>query len=240
MHSSLEGDGSRVSGVGQELPRALEPYLERALPDLENVPRRVRIRQDGQMWLKPGARPKHFTAVQEYGVDQVAFVWRARFKIAGFATLRVVDRFRRGQGSLEARLFGSIPLTSEKGPAVSEGQAFRYLGELPWVPQAFLANHEIEFKELDARHVEAATDAGGTRVALTIELSEDGDVTGVSAEARPRLEDKGKPTPWSGSFADYAELSGVRLPTKAEVRWDLPEGPFTYWSGEITGLDLIH
>jgi hypothetical protein len=222
-----------------ELPAALEPFVERALPDLENVPRRVRIQQVGEMWLKPGASPKRFTATQEYAVDRVAFVWRASFKIAGFATLRVVDRFRRGQGSLESRLFGSIPLTREKGPAVSEGQAFRYLGELPWVPQAFLANHDIEFSEIDPRHVEAATQAGGTRVALTIELAEDGDIAGVSAEARPRLEDKGTPTPWSGSFRDYAELSGVRLPTKAEVRWDLPEGPFTYWSGEITALELI-
>jgi hypothetical protein len=222
-----------------ELPAALEPYVERALPDLEKMPRRVRIRQVGEMWLKPGARPKSFSAVQEYAVDNVAFIWRARFKIAGFATLRVVDRFRRGEGSLESRLFGSIPLTREKGPAVSEGQAFRYLGELPWVPQAFLANHDVDFTELDARHVEASTEAGGTRVALTIELGEDGDITGVSAAARPRLEDNGTPTPWSGSFSDYAELSGVRLPKKAEVRWDLPDGPFTYWSGEITGLELI-
>ena len=227
------------SSLESELPAALEPFIERALPDLESVPRRVRTRQVGQMWLKPGARPKHFTAVQEYAVDRVAFVWRASFKIAGFATLRVVDRFRRGQGSLEARLFGSIPLTREKGPAVSEGQAFRYLGELPWVPQAFLANHDIELHELDAQHVEAATGAGGNRVALTIELNEDGDIAGVSADARPRLEDKGKPTPWSGSFSDYAELSGIRLPTKAEVRWDLPQGPFTYWSGEIKELELI-
>jgi hypothetical protein len=229
----------KPNSLESELPAALEPYVERALPDLDNVPRRVRIRQVGEMWLKPGAKPKRFTAVQEYAVDNIAFVWRARFKIAGFATLKVVDRFRRGQGSLESRLFGSIPLTREKGPAVSEGQAFRYLGELPWVPQAFLANHEIEFKEIDAAHVEAATDAGGTRVALTIELGESGDITGVSAAARPRLEDKGKPTPWSGSFSDYTELSGVRLPRKAEVRWDLPEGPFTYWSGEIQALELI-
>jgi hypothetical protein len=229
----------RPSSLESELPAALEPYIERALQDLDNVPRRIRTRQVGQMWLKPGSKPKRFTAVQEYAVDRVAFVWRASFKIAGFATLRVVDRFRRGQGTLESRLFGSIPLTREKGPAVAEGQAFRYLGELPWVPQAFLANHEIDFTEVDARHIEAATGAGGTRVALTIELGDDGDITGVSAAARPRLEDKGTPTPWSGSFSDYADLSGIRLPTKAEVRWDLPEGPFTYWSGEITGLELL-
>ena len=64
-------------------------------------------------------------------------------------------------------------------------------------------------------------------------------MVGVSADARPRLEDKGKPTPWAGSFSDYAELGGIRLPTKAEVRWELEDGPFTYWRGEITAVEPI-
>jgi hypothetical protein len=37
------------------------------------------------------------------------------------------------------------------------------------------------------------------------------------------------PTPWGGRFSDYRELGGIRVPTRAEVRWELPEGPFTYW-----------
>ncbi len=225
--------------MSEELPAALEPYILRALTDHESVPRRVRIEQAGEMWLKPGARARRFTAVQEYAVDRVAFVWRARFTIAGFVPLRVIDRYRRGEGSLESRLFGSIRLTRERGQDVAEGQAFRYLGELPWVPHALLGNHEIDLRELDPRTVEAATQVGETRVALKLELNDEGDVAGVSADARPRLEDKGRPTPWAGSFSDYAELGGIRLPTKAEVRWELADGPFTYWRGEITAVEPI-
>jgi Family of unknown function (DUF6544) len=215
----------------------LEGYLERALGD-SPAPRGIRLRQTGQMWLKPGARPKRFSAVQEYVVEHVAFRWRARFAIAGVFPLRVVDRYsRRAGGSLQARLFGAIPLTHESGPSVAAGQALRYLAELPWVPHALLANDELELRELDDSAVEAATQVGGARVAVRLGL--DGDRVTEASAIRPRLEDNGRPTPWSGAFESYREVGGLSIPTKAEVRWDLPDGPFTYWSGEITGLEQI-
>ena len=31
----------------------------------------------------------------------------------------------------------------------------------------------------------------------------------------------------------YRELGGMRMPTLAEVYWDLPEGRHTYWRGEV-------
>jgi hypothetical protein len=189
------------------------------------------------MWLRPGARPRRFTAEQQYVVARVAFVWRARFTIAGFAPLRVVDRLGSGQGSLEARLFGSIPLTRESGDQVTEGQVLRYLAELPWVPHALTANPEIELIVVGPRAVEAATRIGPRRAAVRLELNET-EIVAASA-TRPRLEDNGKPTSWTGTFGDYRELGGLRIPTKAEARWELPDGPFTYWQGEITHAEQI-
>ena len=72
-------------------------------------------------------------------------------------------------------------------------------------------------------------------MALKLELDDDGDVMGASADARPRLEDKGRPTPWAGSFE---RLRGVgRDPAAHESRGALgaADGPFTYWRGGSTG-----
>jgi len=33
-------------------------------------------------------------------------------------------------------------------------------------------------------------------------------------------------------------LGGVRVPTRAEVRWDLPDEPFVYFRGQLTELAL--
>jgi hypothetical protein len=33
-------------------------------------------------------------------------------------------------------------------------------------------------------------------------------------------------------------VGGVRIPTHGEVWWELPNGPFTYWRGTITSVQL--
>jgi hypothetical protein len=37
-------------------------------------------------------------------------------------------------------------------------------------------------------------------------------------------------------FGDYVKLGGISVPGGAEVSWELPEGPFTYWRGEVASL----
>jgi hypothetical protein len=62
----------------------------------------------------------------------------------------------------------------------------------------------------------------------------------VRTEAkRPCAEAGGEILPWTCTFADYTAFGDVTVPRYGEVRWDLPEGPFTYWRGAITGVELI-
>jgi hypothetical protein len=173
--------------------------------------------QAGEMVRKPGGHPLPFTAVEEFAVEEVAFSWRARFPILPLVSMRVLDGYAAGEGRLEARLFG-LPLMRFGGPETSEGEAIRYLSELPWVPHAMLANRELEWSEIDARTVEVATRVGSGRVAFRIEFDPSGDIVGGSAE-RPRTEGKKVVrTPWAGTFGDYALVGGVRIPTYGEVR----------------------
>jgi hypothetical protein len=177
-----------------------------------------------------------FRAEQRLAVREVAFRWRARFPLLGPLALGVVDRCEAGEGALEVRL--GVPLSRDRGPEVALGQALRYLAELPWVPHAIGANPALEWRELDAG-VEVATGVGAERAALTMEIDGAGDVLAVRCDARPRKEGRGfVARPWSGTYADHAELGGVRIPTRAEVRWELPEGPFVYWRGTVTALAL--
>lgn len=226
-------------GSGAEVPELVTRYLERALPAGDSFPREVRVTQMGEMWQKPGGRPLRFTAVEEFAVEEVAFSWRARFRLAPLASLRVLDRYGDGEGLLEARLFGIVPVMRARGQETAEGEAMRYLAELAWVPQAMRANRQLEWRELDTRTVEVATSVGLTRVAVLLEFDAAGDIVGAFAEGRPRLEGKVTVrTAWGGAFADYDVVGGIRLPTRAAVRWELAEGPFTYWRARITSLEL--
>jgi hypothetical protein len=213
-------------------PPAVRRYVDRA--NAVEPAQQVRVTQVGEMWLKPGGRALSFEAVEDFAVAEVAFEWRARFRF-----LRVVDRFAAGEGLLEARFLGLIPVMRQTGTELAVGEALRYLAELVWAPHAMVANPSLEWRELDERHVEVATQIGSTRAAVRLELDEAGDVVGARVDDRPRAEGKTiVRRPWSGTFGEYAVVDGIRLPTHGEVRWELPEGPFTYWRGTIRSVEL--
>jgi len=190
------------------------------------------------MQLKPG-RWTSFVATQEGAVERVEFSWRARFRVAPLISMKVVDWYRAGGGGLTARLWGLIPMMRGGGPEFAKGEAMRYLAELPWNPFAFVANRQLGWRELDEQAVDASTRVGAAAVAVRLHFDADGDIVGSSADSRPRMVGKRTiDTPFSGRFADYREIGGVRVPTRAVVAWELPEGPFPYFRGRITDLEL--
>jgi hypothetical protein len=228
-----------MNGLAAALPRLVRAYVERALPPHAPTPETVRVTQAGEMWLKPGGGARPFTAVQDYAVRDVAFSWRASFPLAPLLSLRVLDRYTTGVGALEGRVLGLVPVMRQSGPETSLGEALRYLAELVWMPQAMGANSQLEWRELDERSVEVATRSAPARAAVTLQFDAAGDVASARCEDRPyRQGTSFVPRPWAGTFSEYGTLGGVRLPTRGEVRWELPEGPFTYWRGTITSLEL--
>ena len=126
-----------------------------------------------------------------------------------------------------------------RGDAVTKGEAARYLAELPWAAAAMTHNHELHWREVDERTVEVATSVAGQRLAVLLRFDDAGDVVAASCDDRPSAVGTSSiETPWIGEFSNYAVLGGVRVPTRAEVRWDLPDGPFVYFRGQLTELAL--
>lgn len=220
-------------------PAAADRFLARTGADGAPAAGGVRIHQRGRMWTRPGGRPLAFEAVQEISATRVAFRWRARVGLGPLRPLAVVDAYDGGAGHLEGRLAG-VRLFRSDGPDVDRGEAMRYLAELAWVPQAVRANPAITWTELEPAEAEVATPTAGGRAAVRLRLAPDGDVLGAAAPDRPRAEGgRAVPTPWRGTFSDHGELGGLRVPRRAEVAWELPGGPFTYWRAEVTALALI-
>ena len=218
------------------LPALIRDYADRAVPDRLRSARSVRIRQVGEMLLKPGASPRRFEATEEFATRRVAFAWRARFPLLGPLALHVTDRYDGEDGLLEVRLLG-IPVQRRRGPELARGEAFRYLAEIAWAPQAILANPQLEWRELDERGVEVAARVRGERIAVRLIFNEAGEIARTEAE-RPRAEAENAVTPWIGTFGDYRYFDGARLPTHGEVAWELPDGLFTYWRATIISFEV--
>lgn len=220
-----------------ELPSVVRAAAARA-EITGSAPRQVRVKQEGQMWLKPGGRGLRFRATEAFAVDRVAFAWQARFPLLGPLALRVVDGYAGGDGTLEVRLLG-LPLQRQRGPEVVAGEALRYLAELAWAPHALTANRELEWRELGDRRAEVATTVAGERLNVTVEFDADAQIVAVSsADRRRKVGNTWVATPWGGRFGDHRMLGGIRVPSWGEAYWELPER-YVYWRGTVTGVELL-
>lgn len=214
------------------LPPPVRQYVERALPDGAGAASSVRITQEGTMWMKPGARGRRFTATEHFEIDRVAFSWRARFPVLGPLALEVVDGYDAGLGLLELRVLG-LRVSRRAGPELGPGESQRYLAELPWAPQALARNPELEWGEPGDGLVEVACRVAEGRPAVTFRFDEAGDIVHVSALRRRQVGKSWEETPWGGDFHDYETLGGARIPTAAEVYWDVGGDRLVYWRGKV-------
>lgn len=87
--------------------------------------------------------------------------------------------------------------------------------------------------------VQVATAARTSRVEVRFDFDGTGDIVGSSMPGRPRQVGRASvKMPWRGEFADYTTFGGVRIPRHGEVRWELSEGPFTYWEGRMIRVEV--
>ena len=217
----------------------LERVRSFAMPDGPVECRGTWMRQEGEMRFAPDRPWLPFKAEQWFEGDGIDFRWRASVRMAPLVHACVVDSFERGSGSLTARLFGIIPVAKARGPETDIGEALRGLAELPWRPFAFREGPSFAWKAT-ADKLCVAYDDGKTRATVEFDVDEEGRGLRVFAANRPRIVGEAVVnTDWSGAVSDYKVFDGMRVPSRAEVAWHLPEGPFTYWRGRVTDFKAV-
>jgi hypothetical protein len=190
-----------------------------------------RIEQRGEMRLKPDDVWRPFRATQVYSVAEPQFVWHARM-----GAFRVVDSLVAGRGRLEARLLGVVPVAKSGDDDTTGAQLLRYLAEIVWVPGAIAGNSAVTWQQVDEKTALGRIEHRGTPLALRFTFDADGDIIAVDGARTYGSGSERQQAPWRGRFSDYREIGGVRIPSRAEVRWQLDGGPFDYWRATITDL----
>ena len=218
------------------LPPMVADFARRSGAEPGPELRAATFAQDGELRLKQGGRFRPTVAWQVVSLGRAGFLWDARQSFGPVQVLRVVDAFVGGEGLLDARLFGSVPVARLSGRDLSLGEAFRYLAELPWAPDAILGNPDLVWRVTgpDTAEVRLATQGGVARV--TFRFDERGDITGMEAKGRPARDGSGRMTrlDWQGRFADYRQIGPRRLPEYGEVGYVWPgTGYEPYFRGRI-------
>lgn len=232
----IEESEAAETGEFDRLPALLRQYVERSGLSPGESFRSTRIRQEGEIKLGEDAEWQSFTATQWFSVGRPAFVWKPSMPMP-VGSVKGVDRLDRDGGRLEMRIFGAIPVANESGPDILKAQLLRYLAELAWVPPAMVANEQISWEQTDPRTLRATASIGDASAEIDVHFDTKGDIVEVESEGRPRDEDgETVERPWGGTFSEYREFDGIRVPTRAEVYWDLPDGRFTYFRARVTNF----
>lgn len=234
-------DGPVTRDVEDRLPTLVADFARRAGAVPGAGLRVATFAQDGELRLRKGGRFARTVAWQVVALGRAGFLWDARQSLGPVELLRVIDAYVGAEGVLDARLFGSLPVARMSGRELALGEAFRYLAELPWAPDAILGNPDLVWRVTGPGAVEVrlATQAGTARVSFRFDAA--GDIVGMEASGRPARDISGKATTldWRGTFGDYRDIGPRRLPEYGEVGYVWPDtGYEPYFRGRIRDYHL--
>ena len=218
------------------LPGPVKRYFRTVLREGQPIVTRARLTWEGDFLMREaenGWRP--FRATQYYVTRRPGFLWDARIQMAPGLAVRVHDAYIAGAGTLRGEVLGLVQVAHLGGtPEMAEGELLRYLAEAVWFPTALLPSQGVQWAPIDGSSARATLTDGDTTVSLDFHFNAAGEITSTFAASRPReINGEMRPTPWAGSYADYAERDGMRVPARGEVAWHLEDHRLPYWRGRV-------
>jgi len=236
------GQGPSVQDQTEKLPDLVRDYAHRAGGQVAAGQLALILTQKADLRMKRGGLFKGFQAHQIVALGEPGFAWHARRGFGPLTWLRVVDVFVGGEGSLEARLLGALTVARANGVETTLGEAFRYLAELPWAPDAMLGNPQLHWRQTAEREVEVKMNTRVGTARVTFQFDPTGDIIAMEARDRPATDPAGRPVryDWRGRFGDYRQVGDRRLPAYGEVGYAYPDGYEVYFRGRITDCRLTN
>ena len=199
----------------------------------------VRIAEQGEMRMSPEARWIPFTAEQTIEARRSSFRWEARLRSGRLTPVTVTDAFEDGHGYLAVKAAGLIPLKKVTGVDADRGELQRYLASTMFCPPALVNHPSLEWNAVGPLILGMRDRNDPTGATVDLEITLEGRPVTCRAE-RPRLVGKQSVlTPWRGSYLEFREWEGLRVASRLEVSWQLPEGPFTYFRSELTSFAIL-
>ncbi len=225
------------------LPRPVQRYFRIVLNDGQAKISSVRVEQFGffDMGLGSGASPKEswkpFRATQDVSTWRLGFIWDARIHIAPGIAAHVCDAYVAGEGILFARLLGFFKVAEFRGtPEAAEGELMRFFAEAAWYPTMLLPGEHVHWEGIDERSAKATFTDGACTFTGDFHFDDQGLIESIKMDRLRLVSGDTVRTPWIGRFDQYEQHSGMVVPVRGEVFWELPDGLRSYWRGRLSNL----
>lgn len=217
----------------EQLPSPVARNLRRAGVLGNPIPRRVRLRQRGEILLRERWLP--FTADEVYTLDPPAFEWTAGIKRAGLPLARAKDSLAGGRGRMHVRLLNLFTVVDATGPEMDQGSLLRWLNETMWFPHVW-ATDVITWQPIDDVSAVGRVSVGGTTVEAEFRFDGEGRLLDFRAD-RHRIDGEvAALTPWRTPIAGHGRFAGIEVPNRGSALWELEPGDLEYIRLQITDI----
>ncbi|HPH68249.1 MAG TPA: hypothetical protein PLF40_20970 [Kofleriaceae bacterium] len=214
------------------LPAPVERYRQMAVGTRSPV-QSLRMTHGGSFTLSPTSRARPIEGKQLFTADPPGFVWTGRVHMAPGLWIDARDMIVDGHGSMRVLLDDAVTLADAHGPKLDSGAALRLLAEMAWYPIAFFDARSVTWTAIDDEHARATLHVGGCNVSCIFTFGPDGlprAMSGLREYAQGGL------LPWSGTYRDWRDIDGMRVPFEVDVTWQLDSGPYTYAHWQIKSI----
>lgn len=218
------------------LPEPVRRYLCYAIPAGAPAIRTVHLRHDGFFRLKPNSPWLPIHGEQYFTVGRPGFVWNATVRMKPFFWIQARDRLYEGRGNMLVKVGSTFTVADASGPEIDQGSSLRWLAETAWFPYA-LVSEAVHWDALDANSARATLVQDGLPVVATFEFDDEGKPKLLRASRYfANGDEPARLLPWYGRYLEYREFGGFRVPSYAEVSWQLREGEFSYARFRVTDI----
>ena len=220
----------------KSLPATVQKYFKNVLPDGQLFIKTSRLEQNGKLKISPKSENwSAFKASQIISEDKVSFLWDAKINIVPLLYVRVIDSLVNGIGAGRVYLMSVLPIGSDENKLeLNSGALYRYLAEAVWHPTALLPQSGVTWESVSEKKAIAHFAKFNISISLAFIFNSNNEIIGVYTKDRyGKFGDKYIKYPWEGHFSDYKEFDGIKIPTKGEVGWHLPNGWWLFWKGNI-------
>ncbi|MCG8418038.1 MAG: hypothetical protein MJE77_08870 [Proteobacteria bacterium] len=197
------------------LPESARRYLTHAIAPGTPLSSAVRLSMTGA--IKLGNDWHAFDAEQVICWDR-GMIWRARVKMGHF-TVKGSDRIVDGEGAMDWRIFGLIPVMRADGPDITRSAMGRLEIESVWVP-AVLLDQSVEWTAPDEQRADATIALADDRVEVHLDIEKSGQLRSA------RLARWGNPeggefhrVDFGGWLQRETSFGGYTIPTQLRVGW---------------------
>jgi hypothetical protein len=207
--------------VVADLPDAAQRYLEHAIAPDTRLASAVRLRMHGQIKL---SRWLPFKAEQVIARSR-GMIWRATVRLYGLP-ISGFDRLVDGEGSMQWKLLGLVPVMRASGANVTRSAAGRVAAESVWLPSA-LCGVDVSWRATGSSRAQATLPVHDEEMTLDLTVDQRGALESVHLQrwGNPGGGDFRKIS-FGGIVEEEGTFGGYTIPTRLRIGWHFEAGSF--------------